>query len=204
MTLGAMGSYLHRYRTDGSEPTKRAFARDVIVRGLLPALVLLGAVVLFATFLLPFGGIGAEAEVNQVLQEGRTPALDLAAATVSHLAGVVGAPLTAIIAFFVLRRRTGQWWLALVPLVSVALEALVYQTAALLVGRRRPEGVEQMDWGLPHARGPGGDHGGPRRLAGPRGHLTALPRHALHQRHRRRRDHRCPERPDRLVMRRDA
>ncbi|HHU39711.1 MAG TPA: phospholipid phosphatase, partial [Propionibacterium sp.] len=146
-----MGSYLHRYRTDGSEPTKRAFARDVIVRGLLPALVLLGAVVLFATFLLPFGGIGAEAEVNQVLQEGRTPALDLAAATVSHLAGVVGAPLTAIIAFFVLRRRTGQWWLALVPLVSVALEALVYQTAALLVGRRRPEGVEQMDWGLPHA-----------------------------------------------------
>lgn len=154
-----MSGFLERYRMDATAPTKRGFARDVAVRGLLPALVLLALVVAFGMLVLPYGGVGDEASVNQVLQAGRTPASDLVASTVSHIAGVVGAPLTALLAFFLIRRATGQWWLALVPLVSVALEALVYQSAALLVGRRRPEGVEQMDFGLPDASFPSGHVG---------------------------------------------
>lgn len=154
-----MRSFLHRYRLDTSAPTKRGWLRDVLVRGLLPALVLLAIVFVVGEYVLPFGGVSDEAELNQALQAGRTPTLDLLAFTVSHIAGVVGAPLTALVAFVVLRRRTGQWWLAIVPLVSVALEALVYQSAALLVARARPDGVEQMDFGLPDASFPSGHVG---------------------------------------------
>ena len=154
-----MSSFLHRYRLDTTAPTKRGWLRDVAVRGLLPALVLLAVAYVVGEFVLPFGGVGDEAAVNRDLQAARTPALDLLASTVSHIAGVVGAPLTAIVAFFVLKRRTGQWWLAIVPLLAVALEALVYQSAALLVGRARPDGVEQMDFGLPDASFPSGHVG---------------------------------------------
>ena len=154
-----MGRYLHRYVDDLSEPTKGSVARDVVVRGVLPSMVLLGGALLFGEFLLPTSGVGDEAALNQTLQLNGTPATDLIAITVSHLAGVVGAPLTALTAFFVLKRRTGQWWLSLVPLISVGLEAIVYQTATLLVGRRRPEGVEQMDFGIPYGSFPSGHVG---------------------------------------------
>ena len=46
-----------------------------------------------------------------------------------------------------------------VRLTAVALEAFVYQTTTLLVGRRRPEGVEQMDWGLADGSFPSGHVG---------------------------------------------
>lgn len=154
-----MNVFLHRYRIDTSTPSKREYARDLLVRGLLPALVLLAVAFVVGEYVLPFGGVKDEAAVNRGLQALRTPGLDLLASGVSHAAGVVGAPLTALVAFWVLKRRTGQWWLALVPLVSVALEALVYQSAALLVGRARPEGVEQRDFGLPDASFPSGHVG---------------------------------------------
>lgn len=151
--------FVRRYRDDPSAPAVRSFVRDVAVRGLVPALVLIPAVYLAGEHLLPPGGVLGEQAVNQALQGGRTPVLDVIVSSVSHAAGVVGAPLTSIVAFFALRRHTGQWWLAAVPLTAVALEALVYQTTTLLVGRERPEGVEQMDWGLPNSSFPSGHVG---------------------------------------------
>ena len=154
-----MAGFLHRYVDDPSAPRAKEYWRDIAVRGLLPALVLLALVYVIGEFVLPFDGVSDEAALNQQLQAGRTPASDLLAYVVSHAAGVVGAPLTALIAFFWIRRATGQWWLGLVPLVSVALEALVYQTATVLVGRKRPDGVEQMDFGLPDGSFPSGHVG---------------------------------------------
>lgn len=153
------GSFVRRYRDDTSEPTKRSVARDIAIRGLLPALALLAIVYLVGEFVLPREGVGNESVVNQQLQAGRTPTLDLLALAASQLFGVIGAPLIAVVAVVVLWLTTRQWWLALVPLVAVALEALVYQTAALLVARARPEGVEQMDFGLPEASFPSGHVG---------------------------------------------
>ena len=141
-------AFLERYRRDASEPTRGSVARDVALRGLVPAAGLLALVVLAGWVITgPLGGLPGEEGFNQALQAARTPTLDAAALAVSHAAGVVGAPLVAVVSFVVLRRRTGQWWVALVPLISVALEALVYQTAAVIVGRRRPQGVEQLDFG---------------------------------------------------------
>lgn len=154
-----MNSFVMRYRRDPSEPSKRDYWRDIAVRGLLPALGLLLVVYVVGEFVLPFGQVDGEASVNRALQAGRTPASDLLAFVVSHAAGVAGAPLTALLAFVLIRRATRQWWLALVPLVSVGLEALVYQTSTVLVGRRRPEGVEQMDFGLPDGSFPSGHVG---------------------------------------------
>lgn len=153
------GAFVRRYRDDTSEPTKRSVARDIAIRGLLPALALLALVYVVGDFVLPREGVGNESVVNQQLQAGRTPTLDLVAFSASHLFGVVGAPLIAIVAGVVLWFATRQWWVALVPLVAVALEALVYQTAALLVARARPQGVEQMDFGLPDASFPSGHVG---------------------------------------------
>lgn len=154
-----MSAYLHRYRLDTSEPTKAAVARDVAIRGVLPALGLLACVWAVGTFLFPPSGFGDEAVLSRSLQAGRTPLLDLLALTVSHIAGVVGAPLTALVGVFWLWRATRRWWFALVPLLSVTLEALVYQTAALLVTRERPAGAEQLDFGLPDASYPSGHVG---------------------------------------------
>lgn len=153
------GSFVRRYRDDTSEPTKRSVARDIAIRGLLPALALLAIVYLVGGFALPREGVGNESVVNQQLQAGLTPTLDLLALAASQLFGAIGAPLIAVVAVVVLWLTTRQWWLALVPLVAVALEALVYQTAALLVARARPEGVEQMDFGLPEASFPSGHVG---------------------------------------------
>lgn len=137
-----------------------AVARDIAVRGLLPSLGLLALVVAAGKIVVgPLGGLVGEAAVNQALQALRSPALDLAALAVSHAVGVVGAPLIALVALVVLRRRTGQWPTALLPLVSVSMEALVYQSAAFLVGRSRPVGVEQLDFGGEHFSFPSGHVG---------------------------------------------
>lgn len=156
---GALRAFVDRYVQDPTAPTKRSLARDIAVRGVLPALGLLGVACLVGEFALPVGPLGDEDALNRALQAARTPALDLVARVVSHVAGVVGAPLTALVAFFWIRRATRQWWLAWVPLIAVALEALVYQSAALLVARTRPEGVEQMDFGLREASFPSGHVG---------------------------------------------
>lgn len=159
-------SFVRRYRIDTTPPTLRSFLRDVAIRGLLPAVLLvLPIAYVVGEFWLPTDGVLGEAGVNRALQGARTPLSDVVVSAVSHAAGVVGAPLTALVAFFVLRRVTGQWWLAAVPLTAVALEALVYQTTTLLVGRRRPEGVEQMDWGLPDGSFPSGHVGAATTLA---------------------------------------
>lgn len=157
---GASRGFVHRYAVDTSRPTRQQWLRDIALRGLLPAVALLGVVWLVGWIVVgPLGGLAGEDQINVALQRHRTQPLNLLALIVSHAAGVVVAPLTALVAFWVLRRRTGQWWLAIVPLLSVGLEALVYQSAALLVGRGRPEGVAQLDFGIRSGSFPSGHVG---------------------------------------------
>lgn len=86
-----MSAYLHRYRLDTSEPTKRAVARDVAVRGLLPALGLLACVWAVGAFLFPSNGFGNEAALSRLLQAGRTPLLGATACLVVVLVLVLAA-----------------------------------------------------------------------------------------------------------------
>ena len=54
--------------------------------------------------------------------------------------------------------RTKQWWLALVPPQAIAVQAVVFMTSALVVGRERPD-VEQLDQAPPTSSYPSGHTG---------------------------------------------
>ena len=54
--------------------------------------------------------------------------------------------------------RTKQWWLAIVPPQAIAVQAIVFMTAALVVGRERPD-VEKLDDSPPTSSYPSGHTG---------------------------------------------
>ena len=54
--------------------------------------------------------------------------------------------------------RTKQWWLAIVPPQAIAVQAIVFMTAALVVGRERPD-VEKLDESPPTSSYPSGHTG---------------------------------------------
>ena len=68
---------------------------------------------------------------------------------------IIGACLLFVALFW---WRTKQWWLAIVPPQAIAVQAIVFMTAALVVGRERPD-VEHLDESPPTSAYPSGHTG---------------------------------------------
>lgn len=154
-----MNTFVHRYELDTSRPSGREVARDVALRALLPGAVL-WAVIVGIGFLItgPLGGLTQEAAVNETLESGRTPFLDTATEVLSAIGMtefiIGGCVLTIALVWW----RTRQWWFAIVPGLAVALQALIFLTSSLVVGRSRPE-VEHLDHAPPTSSFPSGHTG---------------------------------------------
>jgi len=154
-----MHTFLHRYELDTSAPTRKEAWRDFAVRVLLPA-VGLWIVVVGVGFLItgPLGGFPREAAVNRWFESVRTPALNSVTAVLSGIGTtefIIGACVLFVGLFW---WRTKQWWLAIVPAQAIAVQAIVFMTAALVVGRERPE-VEHLDDSPPTSAYPSGHTG---------------------------------------------
>ena len=154
-----MHTFLHRYELDRSAPTGREALRDIGVRVLLPAVglwvVLVGVGLLITG---PLDGLPREAAVNEWFESIRTPALNSVTAALSAIGTtefIIGACVLFVALFW---WRTKQWWLAIVPPQAIAVQAIVFMTAALVVGRERPD-VEKLDDSPPTSAYPSGHTG---------------------------------------------
>ncbi len=154
-----MHTFLHRYEIDSSAPTRQEAWRDVAVRVLLPAVglwvVLVGVGLLLTG---PLDDLPREAAVNEWFESARTPTLNAVTAVLSGIGTtefIIGACVLFVALFW---RRTTQWWLAVVPPQAIAVQAVVFMSAALVVGRERPD-VEKLDDSPPTSSYPSGHTG---------------------------------------------
>lgn len=154
-----MYPFVHRYELDTSRPTGREVARDLALRAFLPGAALWVAIVGLG-FLIkgPLENLPGEAGVNQALVDLRTPFLD----TVTEMLSAIGMTEfiigACVLAVALIWWRTRQWWFALVPALAVSLQALIFLTSSIVVGRTRPE-VDMLDHAPPTSSFPSGHTG---------------------------------------------
>ena len=106
----------------------------------------------------PLGNLPGEAGVNEALVSVRTPFLD----TVTEMLSAIGMTEfiigACVLAVALIWWRTRQWWFALVPALAVSLQALIFLTSSIVVGRTRPE-VDMLDHAPPTSSFPSGHTG---------------------------------------------
>ena len=153
-----MGS-LQRWERDPSRPTVKAALSDFGRRALLP-IVPLWALVVGTGFLIvgPLHSLPEEDAVNEAFASERTPLLNTVTSVLSNIGGTLFIISACLVAIVVLWWRTRQWWLAVVPGIAVALQALVFITSSAIVGRGRPD-VEPLDVAPPTSSFPSGHTG---------------------------------------------
>lgn len=155
----SLDTYLHRYDLDTSRPSGAQWRRDLLRRALGPIVVLWVAIVAVGLVIVgPLDGLPGEVAVNEALVEGRTPTLNAATEAMSLMGSTEFIIGVCVIAVVVLYWRTRWWWFAVVPPLAVALQAFVFMTSALVVGRGRPE-VEKLDDSPPTSGFPSGHTG---------------------------------------------
>jgi membrane-associated phospholipid phosphatase len=96
--------------------------------------------------------------VNRWFESVRTPALNSLTAVLSGIGTtefIIGFCVLFVAIFW---WRTKQWWVALIAPQAIAVQAIVFMTAALVVGRHRPE-VEHLDDSPPTSAYPSGHTG---------------------------------------------
>lgn len=154
-----MHDFWHRYETDTRAPSGRQVRRDLTRRVLLPAVALWCVVVGIGLLITgPLGNLPSEAAVNTWFVAQRTPALDAVTTVLSAIGQTEFLIGACVLAIALVWWRTRQWWYAIVPGLAVAVQAAIFLTSALVVGRERPE-VEQLDHAPPTSSFPSGHTG---------------------------------------------
>jgi membrane-associated phospholipid phosphatase len=152
---------LTRWHDDQSRPTAKEAARDLGVRVVAP-LVVWWLVVLAIGWALTDGPLKefgiSEEKLNRSLESSRTPFWDnvtLVFSWVGATACIIGVCLIVVALVW---RHTRQWWYAVVPLIAISAQALVFFFTTLLIDRERPD-VEKLDDSPPTSSFPSGHTG---------------------------------------------
>ena len=154
-------AFLTRWQDDTSRPTAKEAARDVAVRALAPMAVWWLAVVAMGWLLTdgPLKDLGSHEEsVNKSLESSRTTfwnAVTLFFSWTGATVSIIGVCLVVVVLVW---RRTKQWWYAVVPLIAISLQAMVFFFTTLLIDRERPD-VEKLDDSPPTSSFPSGHSG---------------------------------------------
>lgn len=154
-----MREFVRRYDLDPSTPPWAQVRADLVRRLLLPAGALWAVVVGVGGLIEgPLDDLPAEDAINATLVDGRTPTMDAVTSVWSNIGATFFIVAACVVAIVVLWRRTRQWWFAVVPGIAVSVQSSVFVTAALVVGRTRPE-VEPLDVSPPTSSFPSGHVG---------------------------------------------
>lgn len=146
-------------RRPAEAPRPADVLRAVALRGFLPTLVVIAVNLAIGWLIMgPGRGWTSESAVNAWLQARRTAAGDALAIGASTAGNVPFTILTGALAAALVWRATRRWWVALVPLLALALEGWVHAAVSLTIGRERPE-AEQLDAAQPTASFPSGHVG---------------------------------------------
>jgi undecaprenyl-diphosphatase len=154
-------TFLTRWQDDETRPERGSAARDLALRALLPMSVWWLVVVAIGWSLTdgPFDGLGgSEEEVNKSLESSRTSVLDAVTLFFSWTGATVSIIGVCLVVVVLVWRRTRQWWFAVVPLIAISLQALVFFFTTLLIDRERPD-VDKMDNSPPTSSFPSGHTG---------------------------------------------
>jgi undecaprenyl-diphosphatase len=103
--------------------------------------------------------IRGEDEVNRDLAAGRTSAWNTITFFWSHIGNTEIVIGTCLLVSALVFWRTRDWRFALVPVLALLLEAIIFGTVSTLVGRARPP-VSELDLAPPTASYPSGHVGG--------------------------------------------
>ncbi|MDN4477580.1 phosphatase PAP2 family protein [Demequina sp. SYSU T00039] len=126
-------------------------------RVLLPAAILWVTIVGVGFLLVDVVQIDEHA-ISQAFVELRTPALDSISAVVSEMANTQVIMATTVVVVAIVWWQSRQWWFAVVPATALGVEAAVFLTSSLVVGRERPD-VDQLDHAPPTSSFPSGHTG---------------------------------------------
>ncbi|MCM0619132.1 phosphatase PAP2 family protein [Nocardioides bruguierae] len=160
------GGDLHRWERDTTPPSAGEALRDLGLRVALPLVVWFGLLLGTGWLIVdgPFAGLGsAEEGVNRWFVQHRTGAGN----TISQLFSYAGNTITIVgvclvaVALLWWRARTGgfgHWWSAVVPLVAISGQALVFFFVTLVLARDRPD-VPKLDESPPTSSFPSGHTG---------------------------------------------
>lgn len=153
-------AFLTRWDEDTSRPTVKSALRDLAVRAIAPAIVLLGVIIGFGYVLKGplFELSEEEKQINRELQESRDGLWN----SITHLMSSIGNTEYVIgvclVVVGLVWWRTKQWWYAVVPGIAISLQATVFVIATHVVGRARPT-VERLDPTPPTSSFPSGHVG---------------------------------------------
>lgn len=150
-------------RTDDetSPPTAREAGRDLAVRALLPTAGWWLVVLAFGWALTkgPLSSLGRHEErVNKWFLHHRTPLFNDITLFFSWTGATVSIIAVCLVVVAGLWWHTRRWWFAIIPLIAISLQALVFFFATLLIDRERP-GVPKMDDSPPTSSYPSGHTG---------------------------------------------
>ena len=137
---GTVHTFVHRYELDTSAPTFGSACRDLARRALFPAalwwLVMVGIGLLIVG---PLGDLPAETGVDRWFEARRTAGLNTLTLVLSDFGQTQFAIAVCVLVVALFWWRTRQWWLAVVPAIALGMQAVLFFTSSLLVGRGTPE-----------------------------------------------------------------
>jgi membrane-associated phospholipid phosphatase len=154
-------TFLTRWQDDQSRPSAREAARDLVSRALAPMAVW-GLIVLAIGWALtkgPLKHLGtSEERLNKTLASNRTSLLNGVTLFFSWTGATVSIVGVCLVVVALVWWRTRRWWLAVVPLIAITLQALVFFFTTLLIDRQRPD-VVKLDDSPPTSSYPSGHSG---------------------------------------------
>ncbi len=154
-------AFLTRWQEDTSRPTAKEAGRDLVVRALAPVVVWWLAVVGMGWLLTdgPLKDLGvSEDSVSRSVESSRTTFWDPVTLFFSWTGATVIIIGVCLVVVVLVWRRTKQWWYAVVPLIAISLQAMVFFFTTLLIDRERPD-VEKLDDSPPTSSFPSGHTG---------------------------------------------
>jgi membrane-associated phospholipid phosphatase len=154
-------AFLTRWQDDTSRPTAKEAGRDLAVRALAPIVVWWLAVLAMGWLLTdgPLKDLGtSEDRVSESLESSRTAFWDAVTLVFSWVGATVSIIGVCLVVVVLVWRRTKQWWYAVVPLIAISLQAMVFFFTTLFIDRERPE-VEKLDDSPPTSSFPSGHTG---------------------------------------------
>lgn len=152
---------LTRWHDDQSRPTLKEAGRDLAVRVFLP-LVAWWLIVLAIGWCLADGPLKdygiSEEKLNRSLESSRTTLFDNITLVFSWAGATVSIIGICLVVVGLVWWRTKQWWYAVIPLIAISAQALVFFFTTLLIDRERPD-VEKLDDSPPTSSFPSGHTG---------------------------------------------
>ena len=100
----------------------------------------------------------SEDSVSKSLESSRTAFWDAVTLFFSWVGATVSIIGVCLVVVVLVWRRTKQWWYAVVPLIAISLQAMVFFFTTLLIDRERPD-VEKLDDSPPTSSFPSGHTG---------------------------------------------